>query len=186
MKNDKEAMSDSPPGRLGVYFRKLKGHENAIRPPRVKTSYIFWSSAASFVGIFAVAALTIRAGAPMMIGSFGASAVLLYAALEGPLSQPRNLIGGHVISALTAVTVYQLFGRDEMTIALAVSISIAVMLWTRTLHPPGGATALIAVDTGQGYTFVLFPVLAGAFIMLIVALAVNNLSEDRSYPRYWI
>ncbi len=185
MKNEKETASGESPGRLGAYFRKLKG-QNAIRPPRVKTSYIFWSSVASFVGIFTVASLTIRTGVPMMIGSFGASAVLLYAALEGPLSQPRNLIGGHVISALIAVTIYQLFGRDELTIALAVSISVAVMLWTRTLHPPGGATALIAVDTGQGYAFVLFPVLSGALIMLMVALAVNNLSEDRSYPRYWI
>lgn len=102
------------------------------------------------------------------------------------MAQPRNLIGGHLVSALVSVTVYQLLGRDEITIALAVSMSIAVMLWTRTLHPPGGATALIAVDTGQGYTFVLYPVLSGALIMLMVALAVNNLSKDRSYPRYWI
>lgn len=185
MKNDKETADSQPPGWLGAYLRKLRG-QNAIRPPRVKTSYIFWSSAASFVGVLAVASITLRAGIPMMIGSFGASAVLLYAALEGPLSQPRNLIGGHVISALIAVTIHQFLGRSEMTIALAVSISIAVMLWTRTLHPPGGATALIAVDTGQGYSFVVFPVLSGALIMLMVALAVNNLSQDRSYPRYWI
>jgi CBS-domain-containing membrane protein len=179
-------MNDANPGWIAPYFRKLKGQPNAIRPPRVKTSYIFWSAVASFAGIFAVASLTIHAGVPVMIGSFGASAVLLYAALEAPLAQPRNLIGGHVISALVSVTIYQLLGRDEITIALAVSVSIAVMLWTRTLHPPGGATALIAVDTGQGYAFVLFPVLAGAIIMLVVALAINNLSEDRSYPRYWI
>jgi CBS-domain-containing membrane protein len=185
MTTDEKTTNDAPPGWLAVYLRKLKG-QNALRPPRIKTSYIFWSAVASFTAIFAVASLTIRAGVPMMIGSFGASAVLLYAALEAPLSQPRNLIGGHVISALISVTIYQLWGRDEITIALAVSVSIAVMLWTRTLHPPGGATALIAVDTGQGYTFVLFPVLSGALIMLLVALAVNNLSEDRSYPRYWI
>ncbi|MBF0634080.1 MAG: HPP family protein [Nitrospinae bacterium] len=178
-------MTDTKPGWFATYFRKFKG-QNTPSPHRVKTSYIFWSALASFVGIFTVASLTIHSGVPMMIGSFGASAVLLYSALEAPLSQPRNLIGGHVISALIAVTIFQLFGRDEITIALAVSISIAVMLWTRTLHPPGGATALIAVDSGQGYTFVLFPVLAGAIIMLLVALAVNNLSEDRSYPRYWI
>lgn len=185
MTTDEKTTSDTPKGWLAVYLRKLKG-QNALHPPGVKASYIFWSALASFIGIFAVASLTIRAGVPMMIGSFGASAVLLYAALEAPLSQPRNLIGGHVISALISVTIYQLWGRNELTIALAVSVSIAVMLWTRTLHPPGGATALIAVDTGQGYTFVLFPVLSGALIMLLVALAVNNLSKDRSYPRYWI
>lgn len=185
MTTDEKAGKDTPRGWLAVYLRKFKG-QDTLRPPRVKTSYILWSAAASFAGIFAVAWLTIRAGVPMMIGSFGASAVLLYAALEAPLSQPRNLIGGHLISALIAVTIYQFWGRNEMTIALAVSISIAVMLWTRTLHPPGGATALIAVDTGQGYTFALFPVLSGAAMLMLVAIAVNNLSKDRSYPRYWI
>lgn len=41
----------------------------------------------------------------MMIGSFGASAVLLYSAWEVPLAQPRNLIGGHVLSAIVGVTI---------------------------------------------------------------------------------
>ncbi|MBI4665846.1 MAG: HPP family protein [Nitrospinae bacterium] len=169
---------------LKKYLVKFQGQGAAI-PPRVKKSYVVWSALASFTGIFIVAFITYRAGVPMMIGSFGASAVLLYSALEGPLAQPRNLVGGHVISAIIAVTIVSLLGKSEATVALAVCLAIVAMLWTRTLHPPGGATALIAVDTTQGYGFILYPVLAGALIMLAVALIVNNLSEDRVYPRYW-
>ena len=101
------------------------------------------------------------------------------------LAQPRNLIGGHIVSAIVAVTVYQAMGRTDLSIAIAVATAIAAMLATQTLHPPGGATALIAVDTMQGYTYVLYPVLGGAIILLIVALAVNNLSPNRNYPTRW-
>lgn len=167
------------------YLKKFRG-QGAAAPPRVKTRYIFWAWLGGFCGILAVAFITYRAGVPMMIGSFGASAVLIYAAIEGPLSQPRNLIGGHMISAVIAVAIYQTLGNTEISIALAVSLAIAAMLATRTLHPPGGATALIAVSTKAGWTFVLYPVLGGALVLLAVALVVNNLASDRHYPKNWI
>jgi CBS-domain-containing membrane protein len=66
------------------------------------------------------------------------------------------------------------------------------MLLTRTLHPPAGATALIAVLGPQkvyalGYGYPFFPVLAGAALMVLVALVCNNLSasEEWSYPVTW-
>ncbi len=74
--------------------------------------------------------------------------------------------------------------------ALAVSLSIAVMHATKTLHPPGGATALIAVISGPkveelGYWYALVPVAAGALVMLFVALLINNLAPNRRYPEFW-
>jgi CBS-domain-containing membrane protein len=168
----------------GKYLQKMKGRGETC-PLRANHFYIFWSWTGSFIGIFAVAAITLRAEVPMMIGSFGASAVLIYAAIESPLAQPRNLIGGHLVSALVAVTIYQLMGRTDLSLALAVSLAIVSMQLTKSLHPPGGATALIAVDTGQDYTFVLYPVICGALIMLAVAMLVNNLSSERHYPNHW-
>jgi len=77
--------------------------------------------------------------------------------------------------------------------ALAVSLSIALMYLTRTLHPPAGATALIAVIGGEnvhqlGFLYALMPVFLGTVLLLIVALVVNNLSTDpkRHYPVYWV
>ncbi|MBF0521148.1 MAG: HPP family protein, partial [Nitrospirae bacterium] len=119
------------------------------------------------------------------------SAVLIYGAIKSPLAQPRNLIGGHVISAIIGVTCYKLF-HSHMWLAapLAVATAIAVMHLTRTLHPPGGATALIAVIGGKtvndlGFMYALVPAGAGAVIMLIIALLVNNIPKTRNYPEYW-
>lgn len=156
-----------------------------MRPLQPSVTGIAWSWLGTMVGIGIVAHITMAYGVPMMIGSFGASAVLLYAAGDSPLAQPRNLVGGHVLSAAVAVSVYFFLGKSDMTITFAVASAIAVMMATRTLHPPGGATALIGVDTMQGPGFVFVPTLAGAVILLVVALVVNNLSKDRSYPYYW-
>jgi len=130
-------------------------------------------------------------GLTMIIGSFGASAVLIYGAIKSPLAQPRNLLGGHVLSALVGVTSYQLFqSHIWLAAAVAVSTSIALMHATKTLHPPGGATALIAVIGGEsvhklGYLYAIIPTAAGASILLTVALLVNNIPKNRRYPEFW-
>ena len=68
------------------------------------------------------------------------------------------------------------------------SLSIVLMQVTKTLHPPGGATALIAIIgsekiKGLGYMYVLSPVLTGVSILLMVALIFNNATSHRSYPK---
>lgn len=123
-----------------------------------------------------------------LVGSFGASAVLIYGVVNSPLAQPRNLIGGHVLSALLGVTVNYLVPIPWLGAALAVSGSIVLMQVTKTLHPPGGATALIAViGSGDierlGYLYVFNPILTGVSILLLVALVFNNVTVNRSYPK---
>jgi len=125
-----------------------------------------------------------------LIGSFGASAVLIFGAANSPLAQPRNLIFGHLFSAIIGVTVHKLIPGPEalwLSAALSVSLSIVVMQITRTMHPPGGATALIATIgtekiTNLGFLYVLAPVMSGVLILLIVALVVNNIPKNRNYP----
>jgi CBS-domain-containing membrane protein len=157
---------------------------------------VCWSWIGSFIGISAVALLHYRLvdknGLLMLIGSFGASAVLIYGAIRSPLAQPRNLLGGHILSAFIGVTASQwLGGQPWLAAAVAVSTSIALMHLTKTLHPPGGATALIAVIGGDsvrnlGYFYVLMPAALGAGVMLIVALLVNNIPKTRRYPEFWL
>lgn len=175
------------------YFSKMKGHSSS--PPGVGLTEILWSWVGAVLGIlplsFLTHALTDTASATFIIGSFGASAVLVYGAIRSPLAQPRNLLGGHVISALIGVASVQLLpGQLWLAAPLAVATAIAAMHATKTLHPPGGATALIAVIGGPGihklgYMYALVPVGLGALIMLIVALLVNNLSRNRRYPEFW-
>lgn len=178
---------------LGTYFRKMTGSTQS--PPRVGGAEVAWSWLGSFLGIGALAYMNdgffAKIDFLVIVGSLGASAVLIFGAIKSPLAQPRNLMGGHLISAVIGVTAAKLFAfAPWLAAALAVSLSIAVMHLTRTLHPPGGATALIAVIGGPnihqlGYFYVLMPVAAGVFVLLAVALLFNNLPPQRRYPEYW-
>jgi len=165
-----------------------------IKTGDVNLGDVFWSWIGAFIGVGLVSFLhfNLFSGTDLvlLIGSFGASAVLIYGAIGSPLAQPRNLLGGHIFSAVVGVSCFRLFSSQLwLASALAVATAIAVMQMTGTVHPPGGATALIAVigspeihDLGYLYAFV--PVGVGALIMLAVALAVNRLA-GRKYPEYW-
>jgi len=154
----------------------------------------FWSFLGSFVGIGILAyvqSIHFKGNdAVYLIGSFGASSVLIYGIIQSPFSQPRNLVGGHLVSAIVGVTVHKL-APDIIWIAapLAVSLAIILMQITKTLHPPGGATALIAIIGSDkikalGYMYVLSPVLVGVLILLLVALVFNNMTANRYYPTH--
>lgn len=152
----------------------------------------FWSFIGAFTGIGLIAFLQSYQLSEheniFLIGSLGASSVLIYGAIQSPLAQPRNLIGGHFISALIGVTVFKIFPNIVwITAPLAVSLSIVLMQMTKTLHPPGGATALIAIIGSEkvkslGYWYAFSPILSGAIILYIVALIFNNITPNRKYP----
>lgn len=152
----------------------------------------FWSFLGAFLGIGLISFIQTLFLSDLenifLIGSFGASSVLIYGAVESPMAQPRNLIGGHVVSAIVGVTINMILPDVVwLTAPLAVSLSIVCMQYTKTLHPPGGATALIAVIGTEkiqelGYLYVLSPVLSGTLLLLIIALIFNNISKSREYP----
>ncbi|SMO76086.1 HPP family protein [Solitalea koreensis] len=151
-----------------------------------------WSFIGAFIGIGIIAFIQSLSLAKLenvfLIGSFGASSVLVYGAIQSPLAQPRNLIGGHFVSALVGVTVCHILPDIIwLTASTAVAVSIVAMQITKTMHPPGGATALIAVTGSEkikalGYIYVLSPVLTGCLILLTVALIFNNMTSHRKYP----
>lgn len=154
-----------------------------------------WISAAGgLVGILAVlwvshALLGDHVGT-LAVASMGASAVLLFAAPHGALSQPWPVVGGHLISAVVGVTCAQWIAEPMLGASLAVAVSIGLMYWLRCLHPPGGATALFAVMGGEsihalGYGYLLVPVLLNVTVLLIVAVLFNFPFVWRRYPQAW-
>lgn len=176
------------------YFKKMRGGKST--PPRAPTHEIVWSAIGSFLGILSIYLVGHIQGLHLdeslfLVGSFGASAVLLYATPTSPYAQPRNLIVGHILSATVGVSCMMLLKENvAIAAAIAVSFSIVLMHFVRSIHPPGGATALIAVVGGNnihalGYWYIITPIGLGAFLMLVIALLVNNISEHRRYPQYW-
>lgn len=176
------------------WLGKMRGTTRS--PPRVGIREVAWSWAGAFAGIGLLGlveqGLLDGTGRALLLGSFGATAVLVYGAARSPLAQPRNVVGGHVLSALVGVASFQLLRPwPALAAAAAVATAIALMHLTRTLHPPGGATALIAVIGGPkvhalGFGYALVPVGLGAVLLVAVGLAVNNLAAGRRYPEFWV
>ncbi|CAM9166037.1 unnamed protein product, partial [Ectocarpus fasciculatus] len=131
----------------------------------------------------------------MIVGSFGAQATLVFAAPHSALAQPWNCIVGNTISATIGVATYTVCAdeREWVAAACAVSLSITLMMVTHSVHPPGGATTLIAVLGSHrihetGFMYVLFPACIGSCIFVTMGLILNNLSSrrERLYPVYWL
>jgi CBS-domain-containing membrane protein len=177
--------------------KKVKRHMRRVRYVLYKETLLdfrehLWTFLGAFTGIGLIGFLQSKFLDPadniFLIGSFGASSVLIYGIINSPLAQPRNLVGGHLICALVGVTIHKLVPNELwLASALSVALSIVLMQITKTLHPPGGATALIAnIGTQRikdlGYIYVLSPVLSGVLILLLVALIFNNMTNHRKYP----
>ena len=123
---------------------------------------------------------------PLIVAPMGASAVLIFAVPASPLAQPWPVIGGNTISAFMGVLAAHLIPDPVVAIGVGVSLAIAAMSLTRSLHPPGGAAALTALIggpavTSAGFLFPLFPVCVNSVILVALGVAFHKISR-RNYP----
>ena len=116
-----------------------------------------------------------------LIPPFGASMVLVMAAHESPLAHPKNILFGHIISALSGVLVFLALGFSFIAVGIAVGLAIFLMMSTKTVHPPAGANPIIAVIGGQGIDFVLMPVAVGASFIILFAIIYNKLLNRKYF-----
>ncbi len=175
---------------MKTYFGKMRGEP--ARRPRADWQDALWSWAGAFAGMGAICWLSAHwlSDQLLILGSFGATSVLIYAAPQSPFAQPRNVLLGSMLSAGVGVACVQALGTTALAVALAVSLAILVMQLTHTVHPPGAAAGLIAVVGGPevealGWWYPLLPVGLGCAVMLVVAILVNNLARHRRYPVHW-
>jgi hypothetical protein len=166
------------------YVSKLQG--SATYQPRFPLRQILFSYLGSFLGIAALAYISVSSGYPLIAAPFGAAAVLVFAVPDSPLAQPRNLIFGNFLGGVVSLIMVSLFGTEPWVMALAVATSIKVMQLTKTLHPPGGAVALVGVMSQAKWSFIFTPVLLGSIVLLLCTYLFNNLMPGRSYPKHWL
>ncbi len=140
----------------------------------------------TFVALLLLGAATSFGYFPMIIAPFGASCGLLFAASASPVSQPINVIGGHVVSAAIGTACVLIWPGSFVVAALATGLAVVAMLALRIFHPPSGATALLAYATAASWMFVLMPVLLGSVILVVLAYiyhAFTNTPYPNSAPR---
>ena len=110
-----------------------------------------------------------------LIPPFGASLVLVMAVHDSPLAQPRNVFFGHILSASSGVFLFYLLGNSPISISLALSLAIILMMITKTIHPPAGANPIIAILGAKSIEFVIMPVATGALFIVIFAFVYNKI-----------
>lgn len=104
----------------------------------------------------------------LVMAPFGATTVLVFGLPNSPLAQPKNVVLGHLITALIGVIFTQWIGVTPLTLAIATGLGVSMMLLTKTTHPPAGANPILIMLSGQSWWFLLFPVLSGALIIVAV------------------
>ena len=116
-----------------------------------------------------------------LIPPFGASMVLVMAVHESPLAHPRNILFGHILSALAGVFIFSILGSSFISLGLAVGLAIFLMMITKTVHPPAGANPIIAILGAEGISFILMPVAAGASFIVLFAIIYNKVLKRKYF-----
>ena len=142
----------------------------------------FISAVGAFVCISALAYLnSFDPNNLLLIPPFGASMVLVMAVHESPLAHPKNVLFGHIISAFSGVFVYSILGFSFLSVGLGVGLAIFLMMTTKTVHPPAGANPIIAILGAKGLDFIIMPVAAGAFFIVLFAIIYNKLLKRKYF-----
>jgi CBS-domain-containing membrane protein len=167
-----------------AFLSRLRGDAAAL-PPAPPVRAILQAGLGGFLAIAVIAGLAESSALGLVLGSFGASCVLVFGFPDVPFSQPRNVVFGHVLSSLVGLVCLAAFGPHWWAAGLAVALAIMGMMVLRCVHPPAGSNPVIVFLSAPGWGFLLTPTLAGALLLVAVALVYNNLGRAGRYPKYW-
>lgn len=175
-----------PSGRIPMrtWRERLAGGQASV-PAKPSVKDIALAGLGGFLMTLVLAGFAQGLDLALVLGSFGASCVLVFGFPDAPFSQPRNIVAGHLISSLVGLACLSLFGALWWSVALAVGLAIALMMWTRTVHPPAGSNPVIVFLLQPAWDFLLLPTLVGALLIVVVALLYNTLCRGLNYPKYW-
>ncbi|HEY0200127.1 MAG TPA: HPP family protein [Burkholderiaceae bacterium] len=145
----------------------------AVRPP---ARQVLTAGLGAVLALGLIGALATWTGQPLLLGSFGASCVLLFGFPDGPFSQPRNVIGGHVLASAIGLAGLSLLGPHWWAMAISAACALMAMLLTRTVHPPAGSNPVIVFLSQPTWSFLLLPTLIGAVTLMLIARLYRRLS----------
>ena len=122
----------------------------------------------------------------MLMAPFGATCVLLFSQPKSPLSQPINVIAGHVVSVSIGLILNNFLPTDWWGqigfFALAVGLAITIMAALRVTHPPAGADPIVVFLTSPGWEYIFFPVAFGSIVLVITAWLFHKIPPTAKYP----
>ena len=181
---------------LGLYFKKWCGEEDAGPEKYPSTLYLLFASIGGFIGVCVMSFSATYASSEyfFVISSHGATVILVFGSPSGPFSQPRNVIGGHIVASLVGLACRELIaipmGNISIALPVAVTITFLLMQLTKTVNPSAGATVVAAAEfspsplvaAGWG---LFVPAIVYACVIVFLGCVFINLVPGESYPKYW-
>lgn len=165
------------------YFGKMSGGATAAATTDLREALV--SGLGGLLGICVCSYLSMTSGYPWLTAPFGATCALIFGAHRAPLAQPRNVVGGYLVSACAGLLVQAVFGHTWWSLGVGAGLAIFGMTLGRVLHPPAGGVPIVMITAGADWLFIVRPVLIGSVVLVMVAVAYNNLFRNRRYPEYW-
>ena len=141
-------------------------------------------SAAIVISILAF--LTYEVAGIWLIFSFGATVFIVFVLYDLETAQPKNIFFGHLVSILVGIIINETIGLSFYSLGFAVGISIILMIYFKIMHPPAASNPLVALSMDLSFDYVLFPVIAGALIIIITSIIINRFILKRNYPKKWL
>ncbi|MDN6510601.1 MAG: HPP family protein, partial [Corynebacterium sp.] len=96
-----------------------------------------------------------------------------------PVSQPMSVLGGHLVVAVVAVLADYVLPTSWWAIGLVTGVSVMLMCALRILHPPAAVLPIVMMTSHEHWEFVLTPVMLGALIVTLAAVAYRGILRGR-------
>jgi len=154
---------------------------------RPATRQILAAGLRGALAVSLVGAMGLLSGSALLMAPLGATAVLLFALPDSPLSAPRHVVGGHALSMFIGVLCLFLVslttdglgaGSAILGAGLGTGAAIALMQATRTVHPPAGANPMLLIFSGLGLPdatlLIALPGVFGAVLLYLVAALLRR------------
>jgi CBS-domain-containing membrane protein len=152
---------------------------------KFRKSHILFATVGAIIAVSAVAYFASTLKGLMLLGSFGASALLLFVLPEAPLSQPRSVLLGHFAASLIALCCLACFGPQWWAIGIATGLGVGFMMMTRSVHPPAASNAIVVFLAKPTWWSCLGSTVAGTALLIAIAIIYHRATRRHKYPLHW-
>lgn len=153
--------------------------------PAFRKSQVLLATVGAIIAVSAVSFVAMSTQGLILLGSFGASALLLFTFPEAPLSQPRSVVFGHLSASLIALGCLMVFGSQWWAVGVATGLGVGFMMITRTVHPPAGSNAIIVFLMKPSWGFLVSSTVGGALMLVVIACLYHRTTRRHKYPLTW-
>jgi len=142
-------------------------------------------SSSIIIGVLAFLSFETSTGFWLMI-SFGATSLIVFVLYDKEFAQPGNIFFGHLLGITVGILFNEFIGASPITLAMAVGLTVTLMMYFKVIHPPAAANPLIALFADVSIEYILFPVISGSLVIIFFAIIINKFILKRNYPTKWL